>query len=130
MTILRGPFEVTTDSEPPFYEQDGVTINRNVVRKTFTGAVTGTSEAHMIAARTPDPGSAGYVAIEHFTGTVDGKEGTFVLQHHGIVAHGEPELSVVIVPGTGTGELTGISGTLTIDSVDGDHSYTFDYKLA
>ena len=47
MTILRGPFEVTTDSEPPFYEQDGVTINRNVVRKTFTGAVTGLSLIHI-----------------------------------------------------------------------------------
>lgn len=130
MAILRGSFDVTTDGEPPFHEQDGIMINHNVVRKTFTGAVTGTSEAQMIAVRTSDPGSAAYVAIEHFTGTVDGKEGTFVMQHHGIVAHGEPELSVVVVPGTGTGELTGISGTLTIDNADGDHSYTFDYELA
>lgn len=130
MATLRGPFEVTTDSEPPFYEQHGVVINHNVVRKLFTGAVTGTSEAQKIATRTPDPASAGYVAVEHFTGTVDGKEGTFVMQHHGIVAHGEPELSVVIVPGSGTGELTGISGTLTIDNVNGGHSYTLDYELS
>ncbi len=129
MTTLRGPFEVTMDSEAPFHDRDGVVLNRNTVRKTFSGPVTGTSEAQMIAARTPDPASAGYVAIELFTGTMDGKQGSFVMQHNGIVTVGEPELSVVIIPGSGTGELTGITGTLEIDNIDGDHSYTFDYEL-
>lgn len=130
MTTLRGPFEVTTDSEAPFHDQDGVVLNRNTVRKTFSGPVTGTSEAQMIAARTPDPESAGYVAIELFTGTMDGKQGSFVMQHNGIVTAGEPELSVVIIPGSGTGELTGITGTLEIDNINGDHSYTFEYEFS
>jgi hypothetical protein len=129
MTTLRGPIKVSTDSEPPFHEQDGVVLNRNVVRKTFSGPATGTSEAQMIAARTPDPGSAAYVAMELFTGMLDGRQGTFVMQHNGIVANGKPELSVVIIPGTGTGQLAGITGTLTIDNTAGDHSYVFEYEL-
>lgn len=130
MTTLRGPLEVTTESEAPFHDSDGVTLNRNLVRKAFSGDVAGTSEAQMIAARTADPGAAGYVAIELFTGQVGGKEGSFVMQHNGIVDQGEPELSVIIVPGSGTGELAGIRGTLTIDNVDGVHSYVLEYELA
>lgn len=130
MPTLHGPLEVTMDSQPAFHDQDGIVINRAEVRKNFTGALTGTSEAHMMAVRTPDPGAAGYVAVEYFTGSVEGREGSFVLQHHGIVADGEPQLSVVIVPGTGTGALSGIRGTLTIDNEDGQHSYSFDYDLA
>lgn len=130
MTTLRGPLQVSTESEPPFYESDGIQLNRNVVRKTFSGDVAGTSEAQMIAARTDDPGSAGYVAMELFTGTVAGKSGSFVMQHNGIVDNGSPDLSVVIVPGTGTADLSGISGSLTIDNVDGVHSYVLDYELA
>lgn len=129
MTTLRGPLEVTTESDPPFVEKAGVTINRNIVRKTFSGGLSGSSEAQMIAARTPNPASAGYVAIEHFDGTIDGRTGTLVFQHFGLVDNGEPQLNVVIVPGTGTGELEGIAGTLVIHNDDGDHSYELEYTL-
>lgn len=64
----------------------------------------------MISARTSTPGSAGYVAVDLFTGTVAGREGSFVLQHSDIMDDGVTELSVVIVPGSGTGELVGIRG--------------------
>lgn len=128
MATVSGPLEVTTEAEPPFLDQDGVTISRNVVRKKFLGDMSGTSEAQMIAALTPTPGSAGYVAIEHFTGSVAGKSGSFVLQHFGLMDAGEADLKVVIVPGSGTGELTGVSGTLTIDNEDGNHSYILDYE--
>lgn len=71
MPIARGTFEVTMEPEPPFLEQDGVTLNRNAVRKEFSGGMVGTSEAQMLAAFTGTPGSAGYVAIEHFSGTME-----------------------------------------------------------
>ena len=74
-------------------------------------------------------GSAGYVAIETFTGSLDGKAGTFVLQHSGSMRGGTPTLQVTVVPDSGTGALAGISGTMTIDPTGGEHRYTFDYVL-
>ena len=130
MTTARGPMDVDIEAEPPFLEQDGVKLNRNVVRKVFTGDVVGVSEAQMIAAFTGTPGSAGYVAIEHFEGSVDGKSGSFVLQHSGVMDRGDARLAVTIVPDSGTGELTGISGTLQIDNDQGEHSYVLDYRIA
>ena len=130
MPICRGTFEVSMEPEPPFLEQDGVTLNRNAVRKTFAGDMVGTSEAQMLAAFTGTPGSAGYVAIEHFTGSVDGKPGSFVLQHSGVMDKGDARLTVTIVPDSGAGELTGISGTMEIDNAEGQHSYVLDYEQA
>ncbi len=130
MPICRGAFEVTMEPEPPFLEQDGVTLNRNFVRKTFSGDMAGTSEARMLAAFTGTPGSAGYVAIEHFTGSVDGKSGSFVLQHSGVMDKGDAQLTVTIVPDSGTGELAGISGTMELDHDEGQHSYVLDYEQA
>ena len=130
MPTARGPFDVAMESEPPFLEQDGLTLNRNVVRKEFSGDMVGTSEAQMLAAFTAVPGSAGYVAIEHFTGSVNGKSGSFVLQHSGVMNKGDGQLTVVIVPDSGAGELTGISGTMQIDNDEGQHSYVLDYEHA
>ena len=130
MPIARGPMEVNIDAEPPFLEQEGLKLNRNTVRKEFSGDMVGTSEAQMIAAFTDTPGSAGYVAIEYFTGSVDGKSGSFVLQHSGLMNRGDAQLAVTIVPDSGAGELTGISGTLEIDNNDGQHSYVLHYEQA
>ena len=130
MPIARGPMEVNIDAEPPFLEQEGLKLNRNTVRKEFSGDMVGTSEAQMIAAFTGTPGSAGYVAIEYFTGSVDGKSGSFVLQHSGLMDRGDAQLAVTIVPDSGAGELTGISGTLEIDNDDGQHSYVLNYEQA
>ena len=129
MPTARGSLDVNTEAEPPFLEQDGLTLNRNVVRKEFSGDMVGTSEAQMIAAFTGTPGSAAYVAIEHFTGSVGGRSGSFVLQHSGVMNKGDAALTVTIVPDSGSGELTGISGTLEIDNDEGQHSYVLDYKL-
>ena len=130
MPIARGTFEVNMEPEPPFLEQDGVTLNRNAVRKEFSGDMAGTSEAQMLAAFTGTPGSAGYVAIEHFTGSVDGKPGSFVLQHNGVMNKGDAQLTVTIVPDSGTGELAGISGTMELNNDEGQHSYVLDYEQA
>ena len=130
MSTAQGPMNVDTQAEPPFLAQDGLTLNRNVVRKEFFGGMVGVSEAEMLAAFTSTPGSAGYVAIEHFTGSVGGKSGSFVLQHSGVMNRGEAQLTVTIVPDSGTGELAGISGALAIDNTEGRHSYVLDYDLA
>lgn len=129
MPTARGPLEVTTEGQPPVIDQDGVTINHNQVRKVFSGDLSGRSEAHMVAAMTAQKGSAGYVAIEHFTGTVDGREGSFVLQHSGIMDKGDASAAIMIVPGSGTGGLQGISGALDIDNDEGVHSYVLEYEI-
>ena len=128
MPTARGPFDVTIEAEPPFLEQDGIKLNRNMVRKEYSGDILGKSESQMVAAYTATPGSAGYVAIEHFTGSVGGKSGSFVLQHHGLMERGEAALTVTVVPDSGTGELAGISGMLEIDNDEGRHSYVLEYE--
>ena len=128
MPTARGPLDVTIEAEPPFLEQDGIKFNRSMVRKEFSGDMVGKSEAQMIAAYTATPGSAGYVAIEHFTGSVGGKSGSFVLQHHGLMEKGEAALTVTIIPDSGAGELAGISGTLEIDNDEEKHSYVLEYE--
>ena len=130
MPTARGPMEVNIKAEPPFLEYDGLKRNRNVVRKEFSGGMVGTSEAQMIAAFTGAPGSAGYVAIEYFTGSVGGKSGSFVLQHSGVMNKGDAQLTVTTVPDSGAGELVGISGTLEINNDEGQHSYVLDYEYA
>ena len=130
MPTARGPLDVNMEAEPPFLDQDGLKLNRNVVRKEFSGDMVGASEAQMIAVFTGTPGSAGYVAIEHFTGSVGKKSGSFVLQHSGVMNRGDAQLTITIVPDSGTGELAGISGTLEIDNDDGEHSYVLDYEYA
>ncbi len=130
MPTARGPMDVDMQPEPPFLEEHGMTLSRNAVSKTFHGEMAGTSEAQMLAAFTRTPGSAGYVAIEHFTGSVEGRSGSFVLQHSGIMNRGDAQLTVTIVPDSGSGDLTGISGTLDIDNIDGQHTYALTYDLS
>ena len=129
MPTARGPMDVNIEAEPPFLEQDGLRMNRNVVRKEFSGDMVGASEAQMIGAVTATPGSAGYVAIEHFTASVGGRTGSLVLQHSGMMNRGDARLTVTIVPDSGAGELAGISGMLEIHNDDGRHSYVLHYEI-
>ena len=129
MPTARGPFTVDIKPDPPYLDEDGIKLNRNLVTKEYSGDVIGSAEAQMLAAYTGAPGSAGYVAIERFTGTVHGKSGSFVLQHSGLMNKGEGQLTVTIVPDSGTGELTGISGALEIHIEDGKHFYTLNYSF-
>ena len=103
-------------------------IGRFSVAKTFRGDIEGHGAGEMRALRTPTPGSAGYVLIEHVAATVKGRSGTFALQHHGLMERGAPELKVAIIPDSGTGELAGIAGGMTIDAAD-DHAYVLTYSL-
>jgi hypothetical protein len=127
--LIMGTFEVKATFEPPYSTADGVTLGRASFEKQFTGPLEAESKVEMLAARTPVAESAGYVAIERVAGTLDGKTGTFVLQHNGVMTRGKQELSVTVVPDSGTGELVGLRGRMTIDIVEGTHYYSFDYTL-
>jgi hypothetical protein len=100
------------------------------IDKQFHGDLEATSKGQMLAAVTSVKGSAGYVAIEQVTGSLRGRSGTFVLQHSGTMTRGTPQQIVSVVPDSGTGELVGLTGTMTITIADGKHSYDFEYTLA
>lgn len=100
------------------------------IDKQFHGDLEGTSKGFMLSsAATMVNGSGGYVAMERVTGTLKDRTGTFVLQHSGTMTRGTPQLSVTVVPDSGTGQLTGLTGTLAIKIEAGKHSYEFDYTL-
>jgi Protein of unknown function (DUF3224) len=99
------------------------------IDKKFHGDLEATSKGEMLTAVTQVKGSAGYVAIERVSGTLHGRSGTFVLQHTGTATRGAHQLSVTVVPDSGTGQLVGLAGTMTIHNADGKHSYDFEYTL-
>jgi hypothetical protein len=124
-----GLFEVTLTPQP---HVDGVgdpAIGRMSIDKQFSGDLRGTSRGQMIAAMSEVKGSAGYVAMERVEGTLHGRRGAVTLQHTGIMTRGTPQLTITVVPDSGTGELAGISGTMTIDIIDGQHHYVLAYAL-
>lgn len=108
---------------------DDIHVVRNAIDKTFRGDLDGTSRGEMLSVTTSKQGSAGYVALEKVTGTLDGKKGTFVLQHYGIMNRGQSRLILEVVPDSGTGELSKISGSLSITIINGEHTYDFDYTF-
>jgi hypothetical protein len=105
------------------------TVGRMSIDKQFHGDLEATSKGQMLAVQGEVKGSAGYVAMERVNGTLAGRNGTFALQHTGTMTRNTPELSVTVVPDSGTGELAGISGRMTINIADGKHSYEFEYSL-
>lgn len=125
-----GTFEITMHPEAPYDVVEGVSLARVRFEKRFTGALDASSVVHMIGARTAVESSAGYVAIERVTGSLDGRAGTFVLQHSGVMTRGALSLSVTVVPDSGTGALAGLSGSMAIQVVEGKHRYAFEYALA
>jgi hypothetical protein len=116
----------------PQVAEDGAdaSLARMTIDKQFHGDLEGTSKGVMLASSaTIVKGSGGYVAMERVTGTLKGRAGSFVLQHSGTMTRGTPQLSVTVVPDSGTGQLEGITGSLTIKIDGGKHSYEFDYTL-
>ena len=129
-TIAKGTFTVDMKPQSEPNVVDGVNLGRMSLEKRFDGDLVATSKGEMLTALTPVKGSAGYVAIERVTGTLGGRTGSFVFQHSGIMDLGAQRLSITVVPGSGTGELTGISGTFTLTIVERVHHYEFDYAFA
>lgn len=123
-----GEFQVDLKPLAPYAEgKEG--IGRMSIDKTFTGDLEGSSKGEMLSAMTPVKGSAGYVAIERVEGTLAGKSGTFDLMHFATMAAGGQRQIIEVVPGSGTGELVGLSGALQIIIEDGKHAYEFEYDL-
>lgn len=126
---ITGSFEVTLTPAGPGDAADGVTLGRMALTKRFLGELEGSSQGEMLSARTATAGSAGYVAIERVRGTLAGRAGTFVLQHMGVLNRGAQDLTITVVPDSGTGELVGLSGKMGIVIEGGKHGYVFDYSF-
>ncbi len=109
-------------------QAEGSTLGRMSLDKQFHGDLVGTGKGEMLTAGT-DTGSAVYVAIERVTGTLQGRAGTFVLLHNGAMTRDSQQLTITVVPDSGTGQLTGLAGNLTITIVEGKHLYDFEYSL-
>ena len=128
MEQAKGTFAVKLTPEED--KTGDAIVGRMTIDKQFSGDLEGTSKGLMVMVGTPVQGSAGYVAIEKVSGTVQGRSGSFYLQHSGLMRRGEGELTIHVIPDSGTEELIGISGMFDIQIDDGKHSYVFEYELA
>jgi hypothetical protein len=129
VTRASGTFEVKLNPVPTAHDHAGAPLARFALDKQFQGDLLATSKGEMLTGGSEVKNSAGYVAIERVSGTLHGKSGSFILQHSGTMNRGAPSLVITVVPDSGTGELAGISGTMTIIIEGGKHSYTFGYTL-
>lgn len=129
MKRASGTFSVKIVPQAPDEAVGDPTVGRLALDKQLSGDLEATSKGQMLAVRTEIQGSAGYVAMERVTGTLHGLRGTFALQHSGTMNRGAPQLSVTVVPDSGTAELAGITGTMIITIEGGKHSYDLDYTI-
>jgi hypothetical protein len=129
-TRATGTFEVKISPLALADANADKTLGRMSVDKIYQGDLDATAKAEMLTALTSIKDSAGYVAIEHVSGTLQGRKGTFVLQHTGTMTRGVQSLSVTVVPDSGTGDLAGLSGKMDIEIEPGKHLYDFDYTIA
>ena len=122
----KGEFDV---SIVPQTDREVKGLNRMTIDKQFRGELDAVTQGQMLSARTDIPDSAGYVAMERVEGKLHGRKGSFVLQHTGTMNRGKSSLLITVVPDSGTGELGGLTGTLSINIVDRKHYYEFTYEL-
>lgn len=122
-------FTITAWDQAEWGEQpEGPSLGKATVRKAFTGQMAGESVAEIVMCQ--GDGGAAYTGIERFTGTVDGQQGSFVCQHGAVTGGDDTTSHGIVVPGSGTGDLAGISGTVAITVLpDGGHTFTLDYEL-
>jgi hypothetical protein len=125
---VTGKFDVTLKPLSSDDIGDGAPLARMAIDKRYHGELEASGKGEMLTALTPLKGSAGYVAMERISGSLQGRKGSFVIQHSATMTRGVPSLSVTVVPDSGTGELAGIGGKMSI--VVGDyHAYDFEYTL-
>jgi hypothetical protein len=127
---INGSFEVKLTPQAHVDNVGDPAVGRMSIDKQFFGALDARSKGQMLAVRTDVKDSAGYVAMERVVGTLKGRTGSFALQHSGTMTHGEKQLSVTVVPDSGTDQLTGIRGSMGIEIVEGKHLYTFEFAFA
>jgi hypothetical protein len=129
MKRATGSFEVSLQPLSNAEVSSDALLGRILLTKKFSGDLAASARGQMLSAGTSTKGSAGYVAIDHVTGTLDGRSGSFLLQHSGSMQRGVPTLSIKVIPDSGTEGLAGIAGTLSINVVDGKHFYDFLYSF-
>jgi len=125
-----GTFEVKLTPLDPAFKTDDNSLARMSIDKQFHGDLEASSRGEMLTAGTSVKGSAGYVAIERVSGTLHGRTGTFILQHNATMDRGTPQLSIIIVPDSGTGQLVGLTGAMNIIIASSKHSYDLAFTLA
>jgi hypothetical protein len=128
MARATGRFDVrrTAQAQSP---EEAALLARHDLAKVFHGDLDATGTGVMLSVGTATAGSAAYSALEVVRGRLHGREGSFALQHAGVMTRGEPSLSIRVVPDSGTGDLTGLDGSLGIRIEAGQHFYDFDYSL-
>jgi hypothetical protein len=126
-THATGTFEIKMN--PQDDKSDDKSLGRMTIEKQWHGGLLGASKGQMLTGGDVTKGSAGYVAIEKFSGTLNGRKGTFILQHSATMTRGEGQLTITVVPDSGTDQLEGLTGKLMIKIADGKHSYDFEYAL-
>ncbi len=128
--IAKGTFSVSiTPAESHIRFNEPAQFGQLALNKTFNGELEATSVGQMMSVRLADSASAGYVALEQVTGTLAGYKGSFVLQHFGVMTAISQRLILEVVPDSGTDELAGLSGEMTIDIKDGQHFYELTYEM-
>jgi len=127
--LASGPFDVKVT--PQDDKTGDSALGRFTLDKQYHGDLEATGKGQMLTASTETKGSGAYVAIERVTGTLKGMHGGFVLQHSGTMAQNTPQLTITIVPDSGTGQLKGISGKMMINiAPGGKHTYELEYTVA
>ena len=126
----KGTFEVKLSKLQPYNIIAEAKLGRMSIEKEFSGDLQAVSKGEMLSAFSNTEGSAGYVAIEEVEGILQGKEGTFILQHNATMTRNKQELNIIVVPDSGTGELKGLIGRMQINIIDGKHFYDFDYNIS
>ena len=129
MPTACGEFDVTLTPLQPYNDDPDARLGRRSIEKQFRGDLQGRSKGEMLSAMTDVSGSAGYVAVERVTATLDGRSGSFTLQHAATMTRGAPALRIIVVPDSGDGALSGLSGTMAITISEGRHFYSFDYEF-
>ena len=128
-TRATGPFDVKITPQGPDIP-DAQMLGRMSIDKQYRGDLEATAIGQMLTAGTELKASGAYVAVERVSGTLNGRQGTFLLHHRGVMTRGTPDLSISVVPDSGTGELAGLTGTMAIViAPGGKHSYDFQYAL-
>ena len=126
--VAKGTFEVTVLPLPADSTDTGG-FSRLSLDKRFSGDLIGTSKGQMVAGSTAVEGSAAYVALERVTGTLQGRAGSFILQHNGTMRAGAYDLRISVVPDSGTDELVGLAGSFKIIIEGSNHFYEFEYTV-
>jgi hypothetical protein len=124
-----GPFDVKITPDPFAEKAVDSTLGRMMIDKQYHGDLEASGKGEMLTVSTAEKGSGVYVAVERVSGALQGRKGSFALHHTGVMRRSVPELKVMVVPDSGTEELAGIAGTMTIHIAAGKHSYELEYTL-